>query len=739
MKWTTDKSQFFAFIFAPPLMATILWAAWPTDIARKIENVTIDWRFDARASSDPAPDPKILLIGIGEQSLESLGRWQDWTRNIHADFLEALTFQPPAVIAFDLFFTEPARDEEEDLAFADALSLHPSAITGMYLDTSVEAREQSKLHSYPSITLYATKPFPNVTGDVTQLLTGPTAQTPVELIAQSSWTGSVNFPPSRIDGMRRKAPLLVRVGKDVYPSLVLQIVMQLEDASRNDVEIRLGEVITVPKKSGGEWKIPIDRAGNLYVNYRDTRRLPVFDFSRVTASILRNVEGEPWPDRLPTIENKILIIGQSAEGLSDFGPTPYRPEDALFSIQATVLDSILREDYLYQMPQATAMGLWLLIAWGTVIALRKAPFTVAIGVPIAITVSIVAGAFFLFYHQSILIPLALPVIGFIVMHTTIIGDRLASEFRRNQYIKGVFGSYVSPEIVNQIIDSGETPELGGEKVDITVLFSDIEGFSTFSEELEPEELVDLMVEYLSALTDVLTDKGGCLDKYIGDAIDAMFGAPLPMEDHAYAGVVSTIEMQRKQSELRKRWKEQGRADLIQNMHTRIGLNSGPAVVGNMGSRRRFNYTMMGDNVNLGARCESGAKAYGIYTMITEATYLAAKATQDDVVYRFLDQIIVKGRTLPVKMYEVIETVEVVSEETKDCLSIYAEGMSAYLSMDWDKAIEFFEKSSTLERFQPEQDNGVSTNPSRVMIARCGAMKTSPPPANWDGVFRMTEK
>lgn len=348
-------------------------------------------------------------------------------------------------------------------------------------------------------------------------------------------------------------------------------------------------------------------------------------------------------------------------------------------------------------------------------------------------------AFALFEQGSYLLPVVLPVTGFVIVHTFMIGDRLALELKEKKYIRGVFGSYVSPDIVNQIISSGKTPELGGEKVDITILFSDIQGFSTFSEQLSPEALVELMVEYLSAMTDIVTDAGGTLDKYIGDAIDAMFGAPLPLDGHAYKGVYSAIEMQRKQIELDAFWTRENRPEIVRQMRTRIGLNTGAAVVGNMGSRRRFNYTMMGDNVNLGARCESAAKSYGVYTMITEDTYNGARAVKDDVVYRFLDQIIVQGRTLPVKVYEVLEQRDRVTPEAISCIELYEKAYRTYLERDWEEAIRLFTRSSALEPLQPERDDGIKTNPSRVMIARCGVMKVSPPEDDWDGVYRMTTK
>ncbi|MEM1441049.1 MAG: adenylate/guanylate cyclase domain-containing protein [Verrucomicrobiota bacterium] len=741
MAFKTDPRRQVALLLAPPVIALLMGIVWSTDFVRELENVTIDWRFKARASSDPAPDPRIALIGIGSDSLQEIGRWQDWRRVEHAKLLNALTYLPPKVVAFDIFFPEASADPEDDLIFADELSLHFAAITGMYVDTSPEAFAlAARGYEFPELKLHATRPLTQITGDISGLLTGPTGDLPIEVIAQSSWTGSVNFPPSDVDGMRREIPLIVRIGDDVYPSLVLQILIQAEEAHRNDVRVVMGETITVPKADEGEWVIPIDDRGFHYLNYRDIKRFSIYDYSKIRNQIsLTYSQDVPWPEQLPPIEGQIVLIGQSAEGLSDFGPTPYRAQDPLFAVQATALDSILRGDYIQIYPVWIVLLGWTIMAWATLLVLRKAPIIIAVAVPVLITFVFAAIAFWLFQESSILLPIMLPIIGFVAIHTTMIGDRLSLELKEKRYIRGVFGSYVAPDIVNEIINSGKTPELGGEEVNLTILFSDIQGFSTFSEQMGPTALVELMVEYLSTMTDIVTDAGGTLDKYIGDAIDAMFGAPLPLEGHAYKGVISAIEMQRNQLELDKRWQSEDRPDIVQQMRTRIGLNTGAAVVGNMGSKRRFNYTMMGDNVNLGARCESAAKTYGVYTMITEDTYKGAKEMKDDIVYRYLDQIIVKGRTLPVRVFEVFEQKDHVDSDSLACVEVYEEGFRSYLGQEWDKAIALFEKSSALEPFQPQRDPGIETNPSRVMIARCGILKTSPPGEGWDGVYRMTTK
>lgn len=737
MSLKSNKRRGLLLFLAPVVTAGLMAATSSLSFVRNLENVTLDERFRSREKSDPLPDPRIALIAIGDYSLSVAGRWEEWSRDVHTDFLNRLAFRPPGVVAFDFFFSEKSRvNPEGDLRFADALAAHLAPITGM----NIVPDEGGITNPPPAESYYLgekTLPITRVTGDRNQLLGGNTANLPIPLIAESAYAGVVNCPASRIDNMRREIPLVARLGDRVFPSFVLQILIQLEEASPDLVEVVLGDAITLPKKDGGRWRIPIDARGFMKINYRNTDRFIMSDYLKVSETLDRVQHRGAWPAALPPLQDQIVIVGQAAEGLQDLGPTPYHSLDPLFRVQATALDSILRSDFLRVVPTAAVLAGWLFLAWSTLLLLRRSALLLELVIPLLAVALYVSTAFYLFRTQSLVFPLVLPVAGFLFLHATVIIDRLITELREKRYIKGVFGSYVSPEIVNQIIESGETPKLGGERVDITVLFSDIQGFSTFSEQLSPEHLVELMVEYLSEMTDLIIDQGGTLDKYIGDAIDTMFGAPLPLPEHAWRGVYSAILMQRKQIELRERWKSQGKNDLVQGMRTRIGLNTGPAVVGNMGSQRRFNYTMMGDNVNLGARCESGAKSYGVYTMVTGATRDAAQAIRDDITYRFLDKIIVKGRTLPVEVYEVIEEKARVDQTTLECLGLYAAATEHYLACDWDRALLTFTQSGAFEPFQPGL--GIATNPSLVMQKRCLEMKRQPPGEDWDGIYHMTEK
>jgi class 3 adenylate cyclase/CHASE2 domain-containing sensor protein len=360
---------------------------------------------------------------------------------------------------------------------------------------------------------------------------------------------------------------------------------------------------------------------------------------------------------------------------------------------------------------------------------------------IALQVLFVVGAFLAFKYDHWVIPVAGPIGAALSTSFAGFAVKLVIEEKAKGRIKGMFGAYVSKELVDQMLESKEEPTLGGEETVITAFFSDVQAFSSFSELLNPTQLVELMNEYLTAMTKVVQSERGTLDKYNGDAIVAMFGAPIPIEDHAYQAVKTALLMQARQAELRQKWKsERGKwPEVVSLMRTRIGCNTGAATVGNMGSVDRFDYTMMGDMVNLGARCESAAKAYGVFVMVTEDTKRTAEAIRDDVAYRYLDKIVVRGRVQPVAMFEPIGFKNNLARDTQDCLDCFGQGIQKYLAQDWDGAMKAFEKAKELEPNRPDLSLKVKTNPSIILIERCMMMKQNPPGDQWDGVFVMSSK
>ncbi len=308
------------------------------------------------------------------------------------------------------------------------------------------------------------------------------------------------------------------------------------------------------------------------------------------------------------------------------------------------------------------------------------------------------------------------------------------EEKNKQFLKSSFGTYISPELIDEMYDSGKEPELGGEEGYHTAFFTDIQSFSAFSEKLSASDLVSLLNNYLTEMTDILMENNGTLDKYIGDAIVAFYGAPLDLKDHELLACRTAIKMQERLAVLREQWKEEGERwpEIVHHMQNRIGINTGKMVTGNMGSESRMNYTMMGDTVNLAARLESSAKQYGVYIQISDTTYESIK---DQVVVRALDFVRVMGKTEPVKVFELISEKDQEPEQYKKILPVFHEGLGYYFNQDWDKAIEAFKAADELEEMFP----GRKTNPSRIYIPRCENFKVNPPGDDWDGVWTQTSK
>jgi class 3 adenylate cyclase/CHASE2 domain-containing sensor protein len=446
-------------------------------------------------------------------------------------------------------------------------------------------------------------------------------------------------------------------------------------------------------------------------------------------------------------DKAIVFIGPEEKTFQDLAPTPFDSIDVpKVGVHGNLVKTLTSGLYLKRLPEwvdhLVTLGFCLAMAFISVYSGPKASLVQVGG--LFLQVGYVLLAFFMFSETHILWPVVTPACAGLSTTFVGLGVMLIVEQKAKGRLKGMFGSYVSSDLVDQMVESGKEPSLGGEETQITAFFSDVQAFSSFSELLGPTGLVDLMNEYLTAMTNILQEERGTLDKYIGDAIVGMYGAPIPMDDHAYQSVRTALLMQARQLELREKWsKEEDKwgacHQLVSRMQTRIGCNTGTATVGNMGALDRFNYTMMGDMVNLAARCESGAKAYGAYIMITKETKDAAIPTKDDIAYRYLDKIVVKGRTQPVAMYEPTGFKNDLTQETQDCLDCFQQGIDKFLLQDWNGALNMFEKAKGFEPNKPGVTPGVKDNPSMILIDRCQVMKDNPPGDDWDGVYVMTSK
>tara|TARA_B100000700_G_C15048058_1_gene858912 strand:- start:556 stop:3405 length:2850 start_codon:yes stop_codon:yes gene_type:complete len=431
---------------------------------------------------------------------------------------------------------------------------------------------------------------------------------------------------------------------------------------------------------------------------------------------------------------KKLYYGLTATGTSDLNPMPFDPRYPMVGLHANALNTILDNIIIYEIPKAQIA--LIIIVLGMLLAFGVPALSAAMG---GLAIGILVGAygwlsFWLFSTQHIWLDMVGPLSTLSIGYLGITVYNYIQEEKNKNFLKESFGTYVSPELIDQMYESGEEPSLGGEEGYHTAFFTDIQSFSAFSEKLTASELVTLLNQYLTDMTDVLLENNGTLDKYIGDAIVAFYGAPIEVDDHELWACRTAIKMQENLAILRKDWQEEGDRwpEIVHHMQNRIGISSGQMVTGNMGSEARMNYTMMGDNVNTAARLESSAKQYGIYIQIADSTYQPVK---DRVVIRDLDNVRVMGKEEPVKVYELISEIGQEPEQYKKILPAYHEALELYKNQEWTKSIEAFKASDALEDMFP----GRKTNPSRIYIPRCEHFLANPPGDDWDGVWTLTSK
>lgn len=448
------------------------------------------------------------------------------------------------------------------------------------------------------------------------------------------------------------------------------------------------------------------------------------------------------PDASASFGNKIVIVGPYADvqfkdrHLTPVGIMP-GPE-----IHANQLASLLEQSFVRELPLWAHFLISMLFATLVLIVCFRSGSVVGKVLQLAglaTTAMVAAAATFLLHGPFI------PVSGVLASVMICGGLALVYEFTLEQHqrwrIHSMFGTYVSRHVVDRMVASGEEPRLGGSECEITSFFSDIQDFTSLVEPMTPTQTVELMNQYLSAMTDEMEAQGGTLDKYVGDSIVGLFGAPIPLADHAARACLAALAMQKAQAQLRETWSRdrESWSRRCMNMRTRIGINSGLATVGNMGSSKRFNYTSMGDTVNMASRCESASGRYGVYILVTDQTRTLALRDRADLVFRPIDRILVKGRTIPEGVCELMGIESELSDRDLDCLTVWSEAMSLCHQRQWRTALERFEACRPLEPNLPERAPGVRTTPSDIMIKRCRGYMAQPPGPDWNGVYVMTSK
>ena len=728
-----------------------------------LENKLVDWRFQYRGEID-AP-VKVVYINVDSLSLSEIGGWP-WSRRYFSRMASALINEGHAkAVGFDFVFSDLGISESVDLKklvegnteFGRYLFKNPPVVLAAsyagqtFLDVNDKRQERV-------LPLVATDPRKREEMEEPEIPSFKRTLNPEDRVFY--------HPPNiglidTLDNGTRWIPAWApnNTGRTYFhmafelarlywglPPGSLKVDGDHLNFTRAD-----GSVLTsVPLRDGQLFEV------NWFSAWKSSQNASA-EFSETFKYVEALSSSDPDEKKAgqkffaqPDFRDAVVLVGPVDPLFQDLAPTSLDVHSVpKVSVHGNLLKTIVSGKFLKHFPTWRGIA-WLDYTVVFVLTLLVSVFAAAGGVKGALSkltavlllVAYVFFAFWLFSEQHLLVPMAAPLGAALSTSFGTIIWQLIEEEKQKGRIKGMFSAYLAPTVVNELIDSGREPELGGHEEQITAYFSDIQSFSTFSEKMTPARLVELMNEYLTACTDLVQAEGGTLDKYIGDAVVAMFGAPLPLPDHAYRAVTASIRVQNRIEELRQKWRREGDAWplVIHNLRARLGLNTGSAIIGNMGSRTRFSYTMMGDNVNLAARMESGAKSLGVYTMITDATRTECeKHSADKIVFRFLDKIVVKGRSLPVPVHEVVGFRADVAQKTFDCLGLHAQATERYLTQDWDGAIKFFEQSARLEPNQPDKALALETNPSLIMIERCHYMKEHPPVGAWDGVYVMKEK
>ncbi len=686
-----------------------------------LELKIVDKFFENRGSLDVSESP-IVLVAISQQADEEIPQKYPWPTNLHAKLVENLNKAGAKVIAFDVIFdNRDSYNLANDTLFAKSLQKYGNVILAGELQRSEFSLADEISTIFPNRVLMEYNP---------------------------NRVGLVRVVPD-LDGAVRSYHFGNRHMNTQYYRLGIEVIRAYKGIPYNQVD----DESQSKKKSTfslGPFEIPKDRANSFLINYYGPEGIfptvsydEVIDDSSYTTVFEMdlgdqiNSFDDPEIGHLSkgTFKDKVVIVGATMPTLKDFYATPFanrgdNPRPG-FEIHANAIQTILDGNYINRASAWIVLAIiWMICLLITLInRYKNASWGVTFS--LLLMVAYVGLAYWAFIQVQTLFMITGPLLAIVLTQGGMVSYEYYVEQKEKRRIKQMFASYVSPELVNRMIRSGEEPQLGGEETYLTAFFSDIVSFSTFSEQLEAKELVKLINEYLSAMTDVLTQQGGTLDKYIGDAIVAFFGSPVPIQNHALQACISSQLMHKQLEELREKWKKDGWPEIVTNMEHRIGMNTGLMITGNMGSTRRFNYTMMGDNVNIAARCESGAQAYGVKTMVTEATKLEAEKYGKDCVFRRLDNIVVKGRSAPVKVYEILCLRDDLTQQFSDCKGLYEEGLNLYLDQKWEPAVAKFTEAYKLEKYE--------INPSGIFIERCKMMEENPPKDNWDGVFVMKSK
>jgi len=705
--------------------AAISLVLWMTGALDRWEFNTWAWRVEFFAKPGIATD-KIKLILLDQASLtwgEKENGWSwPWPREVYGPIIDYCKRSGARAVIFDVLFTESSvYGVQDDHALGAAIERGPPFVGAVSLGTS-----SAEATAWPTDIPRRSPVFMANMEDWLATPAGkksivPFAAFPIpEVGANATVLANVIDEPD-IDGIfRRVSPFRVFDGR-IVPSMGLAGFVVGQKASHPAVEGQEGLVQEMRFKNGyllvGGKAVPLDKAGKMTLRFRGpSGTYESASAAEVIQSELRFREGkEPTLKNPDFFKNSYVFFGFSAPGLLDLRPTPISKVFAGVEIHATMLDNLLSNDSMHDTSVAAVVLTTLLLSFGSGLlvtssrTVRHSLVAFAVFLPLPVVIGLLSYA--LGFWWPIVVhgnAVTLSLVGGLVLN-------YATEGRQKAFIKKAFRYYLSPAVIERILEDPSKLQLGGERRELTIFFSDLESFSSISERLDPHSLTSLLNDYLSDMTDIILEEGGTLDKYEGDAIIAFWNAPLTQEDHALRACRTAIRCQRKLQERQEEFARRAGRPL----RMRIGMNTGEVVVGNMGSHTRFDYTVLGDAANLAARLEGANKAFNTYTMVSEATW---QQTSGQIVGREMGLLTVVGRKTPVRVFELIGFPgETDTPETE----AFHRGLSCCYAGEWTEALAILE--------------GLSKDPvAKVYAQRCRTL-IGTPGASWDGIWNLQEK
>lgn len=717
-----------------------------------IELKAYDLRFLSRKQHKPTHP--IVLAVIDEKSLDAEGRWP-WPRAKFAELVDDLSADGAKVIGFDIGFLEPDENSnlrllteiekrlktagdsnaevsqyltevkehaDNDLILATAIRDASAAVVlGYFFHTSqagsdyqlspAEIESQLDRIDASKFQLIVSEGEPPVES---AFLRAYAPESNLEILSQATpHAGWFNSIPD-YDGVLRWAPMVIQCSEDIYPPLALQVVWNYLDQPQLVVQVEIHGVEGIHM---GQRFIPTDPIGRMLINYLGPpKTFPHYSISDI-------LQGRVPDD---TFKDAIVLVGATAEGIYDSRNTPFSTVHPGLEVHANIAENILSQSYLNIPKRADIYNLIAIMAMGLMVGMVLPRLNALKGALFALTLFglyIVANSW-LFSSTGIWLNMVYPLLALLITYVAITVYRYFTEEHQRKEIKSAFSRYASRRVIEQMLDNPDQLKLGGEVRHITVLFCDLAGFTSYSEIYTPHAMIDILGEYFNEMTEKVFAYEGLLKEYVGDELMAIFGAPLTQEDHAQKACLTALAMKDRLQTLRQNWAELDRPQLT----ARTGINSGHMLVGNIGSKYRFSYGALGDDVNLASRLEGLNKQYGTEILIGEKT---ADLVKEQFRLRKMDYVRVKGKEKPVRVYELLGVDGVqFSEERERQLQIYTEGFDAYQSQKWSEAFDIFQAG--LELYPNEKS-------FKAMSIRCRIYQNAPPKGEWDGAFRERRK